>query len=74
MQGMGRLETHLSTKPWRGVAVMFLAPDVSITKDVIDGLEFVMIDDARQFMHGADLMRPSSYDVRAVAHVVAVAQ
>lgn len=49
VQGAGRLEGHQSAKPWWDVAVMFLASDSSVPKDVIDGLESVMIDDARQY-------------------------
>ena len=49
VQGVARLEHHVSVKPWWNVAVMFLAPDSSLTKDVIDGLEAIMIADARQY-------------------------
>lgn len=48
-QGVGRLENHLSAKTWWNVAVMFLASDASIPKDIVDGLESMMIDDARQY-------------------------
>jgi hypothetical protein len=49
VQGVTRLESHLSSKAWWDVAVMFLASDSSFTKDVIDGLEAMMIRYAQQY-------------------------
>lgn len=49
VQGVSRLDGHLSAKPWWDVAVMFLASDASFSKDVIDGLESAMIAHARQY-------------------------
>ena len=49
VQGVGRLDSHLSGKAWWDVAVMFLASDASFSKDVIDGLEAMMIRYAQQY-------------------------
>jgi hypothetical protein len=48
VQGVARLDNHLSQKPWWDLAVMFLAPDDEFPMDVINGLESLMIRYARR--------------------------
>lgn len=48
VQGVARLDDHLSKKPWWDLAVMFLAPDEELPMDVVNGLEAKMIRYAKK--------------------------
>lgn len=48
VQGVARLDDHLSKKPWWDLAVMFLALDEEFPMDVVNGLEAKMIRYAKK--------------------------
>ncbi len=48
-QGISRLDKHVNGKQWWDKAIMFLAPDAMFPKDIVDGLEALMIRHARQY-------------------------